>query len=111
MNSPFIYGKIASGESFTDRGTEQKRLSDNITCRINSILISPRRWGKSSLVAKVEQSLQNNKSSLRFCFLDLFNVRSEQEFYAHFALVCETWTDRQYVQQVVAQIPWGHSGF
>jgi len=85
MNSPFIYGKIASGKSFTDRETEQKRLSDNITSHINSILISPRRWGKSSLVAKVGQSLQNSKSSLRFCFLDLFNVRNEQEFYTHFA--------------------------
>ncbi len=82
MNSPFIYGKIASGATFTDRETEQKRLSDDIASHINSILISPRRWGKSSLVAKVGQTLRQRSPSLRFCFLDLFNVRSEQEFYA-----------------------------
>jgi hypothetical protein len=84
MNSPFIYGKIASGSTFTDRESEQKRLSDNIESHISSILISPRRWGKSSLVMKVGQTLQQNKKSLRFCFLDMFNVRTEQEFYAHF---------------------------
>lgn len=82
MNNPFIYGKIASGEAFTDRESEQKRLLDNIASGINSVLISPRRWGKSSLVAQVGETLQKNASGLRFCFLDLFNVRSEQEFYS-----------------------------
>ncbi|MFZ1978450.1 MAG: hypothetical protein WAV76_10895 [Bacteroidota bacterium] len=85
MNSPFIYGKIASGETFTDRESEQKRLSDNIASHVSTILISPRRWGKSSLVMKVGKTLQEENKSLRFCFLDLFNVRSEQEFYTQFA--------------------------
>jgi len=85
VKSPFIYGKIASGETFTDREAEEKRLSDNINSRINSVVISPRRWGKSSLIAKVGQTLQNKDSTIRFCFLDLFNVRSEQEFYTQFA--------------------------
>ncbi len=85
MKNPFIYGKIASGESFTDRETEQKRLSDNINSGINSILISPRRWGKSSLVSQVANNLKNKNSELIFCFIDLFNVRSEQEFYTYLA--------------------------
>ena len=84
MSSPFIYGKIASGEAFTDREHEQKRLSGNIKSGINTVLISPRRWGKSSLVAQVAQTLQKKPTALRFCFLDLFNVRSEQEFYSQF---------------------------
>lgn len=81
MHSPFIYGKIASGETFTNRESEQKRLSNNIASRINSILISPRRWGKSSLVTRVGQAIEKSDTTVRFCFLDLFNVRSEQEFY------------------------------
>jgi hypothetical protein len=85
MKNPFIYGKIASGESFTDRETELKRLSDNINSGINSILISPRRWGKSSLVSQVASNLKNKNSELIFCFIDLFNVRSEQEFYTYLA--------------------------
>jgi len=85
MNSPFIFGKIASGAAFTDREAEQKRLSDNIASHLNTILISPRRWGKSSLVSRVGQTLQKRDASARFCFLDMFNVRNEQEFYAQFA--------------------------
>jgi uncharacterized protein len=81
MQSPFIYGKIAVGGTFTDRENEQKRLIKNIGSHINSILISPRRWGKSSLVARVGQTIEQKNTSMRFCFLDLFNVRSEQEFY------------------------------
>ena len=84
MNNPFIYGKIASGNAFTDREEEQKRLSNNIASGISSVLISPRRWGKSSLVAQAANELQRKNLELRFCFLDLFNVRSEHEFYTNF---------------------------
>ena len=84
MNNPFIYGKIASGNAFTDREEEQKRLSNNIASGISSVLISPRRWGKSSLVAQAANELQRKNPELRFCFLDLFNVRSEHEFYTNF---------------------------
>lgn len=85
MHSPFSYGKVVAGDAFTDREAEQKRLLDNIAAHINSILISPRRWGKSSLVATVGTRLQQSNKAVRFCFVDLFNVRSEEEFYAHVA--------------------------
>ncbi len=84
MKSPFMYGKIVSGETFTDRETEQRRLSRNFTSHLNTVLISPRRWGKSSLVAKIGSSLERKRKNIRFCYLDLFNVRSEQEFYDYF---------------------------
>ncbi|NUN10323.1 MAG: ATP-binding protein [Ignavibacteriaceae bacterium] len=82
MKNPFIYGKIASGNSFIDREQEQQRLSANINSGINSILISPRRLGKSSLVFRVSQTLSRKQSEFRFCFIDLFNIRSEAEFYS-----------------------------
>jgi hypothetical protein len=84
MVSPFIYGKIVSGVAFTDREKEQERLSKNFLSGINTILISPRRWGKSSLVTKVGESLRQKNKTLRFCYLDLFNIRSEEEFYDYF---------------------------
>jgi len=43
------------------------------------MLISPRRWGKSSLVKQVALDTANNKT--RFCFIDLFHIRNEDEFY------------------------------
>ena len=43
--------------------------------------ISPRRWGKSSLVQQVADKIKKDDSAVVFCFVDLFNIRSEQEFY------------------------------
>ena len=45
---------------------------------INTILISPRRWGKSSLVKQL--AYQNSDKKLRFAFIDFFNIRTEQDF-------------------------------
>ncbi|MGC1392045.1 MAG: ATPase [Bacteroidales bacterium] len=85
METPFVFGKIASDKNFTDRKTETERLVSNFGSSVNTILISPRRWGKSSLVAKAaEISLKRNKTA-RFCFIDLNNVRTEEEFYQQLA--------------------------
>ena len=52
METPFIFGKIATEKNFTDRKLETANLVQNFTSLINTIIISPRRWGKSSLVNK-----------------------------------------------------------
>lgn len=44
-------------------------------------VISPRRWGKSSLVNKAALTASKKDIKLRFVFIDLYNVRSEEEFY------------------------------
>lgn len=79
--APFMFGKIASGPDFTDREKETTQLLQNFHVGINTILISPRRWGKSSLVKKVTEHPKNKNTNIRFCFIDLFNIRTEQEFY------------------------------
>ena len=48
--NPFVFGKAAEGNYFTDRIEDRRRLETNLTHGINTILISPRRWGKTSLV-------------------------------------------------------------
>ena len=48
--TPFIFGKIATEKNFTDRELETATLVQNFSSLINTIIISPRRWGKSSLV-------------------------------------------------------------
>jgi len=52
-NSPFIYGTTVSEHSFTNRENETEKLKGNLIGGINTMIISPRRWGKSSLVEKV----------------------------------------------------------
>jgi len=81
MPNPFVFGKVITGESFIDREQDLVRLTGNISNHINTTLISPRRWGKSSLVANVGKSLSTDKETIRFCYLDLFNIRTEEEFY------------------------------
>ena len=78
MNSPFKYGKVVTGEHFINRANDIKRFQNNISAGINTILISPRRWGKSSLMKQVEYLNKNKK--LRFAFIDFFNIRTEEDF-------------------------------
>ncbi len=52
MSKLFIYGMSVEGENFTDRELETKWLMLNFENGVNSILISPRRMGKTSLVRK-----------------------------------------------------------
>jgi hypothetical protein len=83
---PFVYGRIAAGNDFTDREAESQHLRQNFSGGINTILISPRRWGKSSLVYRTARQMQKQKQQdIVFCFIDLFNVRTEQDFYELFA--------------------------
>jgi uncharacterized protein len=80
-NTPFIFGKIATGDDFTDREKESAKLEQAFRSGINIMLISPRRWGKSSLVSKTAKQAAKKDSRLRFCFIDLYNVRTEEQFY------------------------------
>lgn len=84
IDKPFMYGKLAGADYFTNRSKEIKSLAGNFTSGINTVLISPRRWGKSSLVWNASLTLRKNKN-IRFCFIDLFNVRNEEEFYELYA--------------------------
>lgn len=43
---PFIFGVATSGDNFTDREKETSRLVLNFRHGVNTVLISPRRWGK-----------------------------------------------------------------
>ena len=86
MKSPFVYGKVVSGNSFINRTGEIARLTGNFQNQVNSILISPRRWGKSSLVRKAATAVNTSNSNIKFCFLDLFRIRTEDEFYKRYAI-------------------------
>lgn len=82
-NKPFIFGVAASGDNFTDREKETTRLLSNFTHGVNTVLISPRRWGKTSLVKKVCRLAQSDK--LKIVYLDIFSCRTDKEFYDAFA--------------------------
>ena len=85
MDKPFNYGTLASGDYFTNREKETQRLINNFNLGINTVLISPRRWGKSSLVLKAAQETIKKEKKIKIAFLDLFAVRTEEEFYNYYA--------------------------
>ncbi|MEQ9592217.1 MAG: ATP-binding protein [Cyclobacteriaceae bacterium] len=84
MELPFEFGHIVTGKDFINRKTEIKQLKANFESGVNTMLISPRRWGKSSLVRHVISSLSGRKY-LAICYIDLFAVRTEQELLNLFA--------------------------
>lgn len=57
MNNPFKFGTIVDGEYFTDRVAEQEKVREILASENHLILISPRRFGKTSLVQKVTKGL------------------------------------------------------
>ena len=83
IDNPFVFGKAAEGTYFADRQEDARRLTANLTHGINTILISPRRWGKTSLVKKVIAEIDHPE--IRTVFLDIFQCKSEWEFYRVFA--------------------------
>lgn len=79
MNNAFIYGYAVEGENFTDREAETKRLKANFEHGVNTLLISNRRIGKTSLVRHVGRLVNPKKATV--VYLDIFDCRSEYDFY------------------------------
>lgn len=74
----FIFGKPVEGDFFTDREAESKRLEANFKGGISTFLLSPRRWGKTSLIKKVMKQVQSEE--LKVVFVDVFKCKSPIEF-------------------------------
>ncbi len=97
MDRVFVYGTSVEGENFTDRVKETKRLKLDFENGINVILISPRRIGKSSIVKKVKQEITN--PAIKVVFMDIYDCRSEYDFYNRFAsaIIKETATKTEQI--------------
>jgi hypothetical protein len=56
MNNPFVYGEVVPASAFVDREAELDRLVSDLRDGQKVFLISPRRYGKSSLVRQALRS-------------------------------------------------------
>lgn len=83
INCSFIYGVSVSGENFTDRIQETRRLKMDFENGLNVVLISPRRMGKTSLVKRVQQVV--NPNIVHTVYVDIYDCKSEYDFYNKFA--------------------------
>jgi len=116
-NNPFKFGKTAQNKSFTNREKDSEKLYQNLVNGINTMLMSPRRWGKSSLVEKVVKKIEANEKEVRVVLIDLFSINSEQEFLQTLAekvikasdSQVEGWlkTAKQFFLQLIPKISFG----
>lgn len=118
---PFMYGLIAENDNFIDRIEDRKQLKTFLGGGINVILISPRRWGKSSLVKAAMEELKQENKQVKVCYLDASRIISEEEFYNKFAIAViesasstleKKWADfKQYVQALIPGVKLKASAF
>lgn len=83
IDLPFVFGVKVEGDNFTDRKEETRELEANLSHGVNTIIISPRRMGKTSLVEKVIGILDNQQISV--VRIDAFGCRCERDFIDAFA--------------------------
>lgn len=85
MKKPFVYGELAENENFIDRIEDRKQLKTFLCNGVNTMIISPRRWGKSLLVKTTMKEIEAEHCNTVACFIDAFRLNSESEFYNAFA--------------------------
>ena len=81
METPFDNIKSSENQHFVGRKEELSRLSADFSFMTNTVLLSPQGWGKTSLAFKAAEIVASRDPKFRFCFVDLFNVRVEEDFY------------------------------
>ena len=78
-----MFGIPVEDSHFIGRQAEMERLSANFRYGINTILLSPRRWGKTSLVNKVAAMVHSK--DIVVVTMDIFSCRNEYDFYNAFS--------------------------
>lgn len=101
MGKAFVYGMSVGGDNFTDRIEETKRIKLDFENGINVILISPRRMGKTSLIKKVISEMDSPE--IKVVYMDIYDCRSEYDFYNRFAETMMKSTGNQ-LEQVMENI-------
>ncbi len=71
--NPFVFGRVVRGKNFCNRGAEMQRIYGLALSKGNLIVVSPRRYGKTSLVINALE-----KYNLPFLFFDCFDVTDEK---------------------------------
>ena len=74
MKNPFIYGEVVTGKDFADREVEMENIIRDLKDGQNIFLISPRRYGKTSLIMNALEKLQ--REGFYTAYIDIFKVSS-----------------------------------
>lgn len=81
--NPFKFGKIVSDEHFYNREDELLRITQTLSSGNNIALYAPRRYGKSSLVAKALNELRDKGFiCVHFDFMSVYSQKTFIENYS-----------------------------
>lgn len=83
MKNQFAFGQVVTGESFTNRATEKEQLRNNFLNGIHTVIIAPRRYGKTSLVEEVAGTMAA-AGEIRYVRVDFTAIADEYAFYQKF---------------------------
>src|SRR5918911_5202916 len=81
--NPFLFGSLALGDAFTDREAEVAELRSDVLNGQDVVIFAPRRYGKSSLVVRVEQEVIRRGVLVAYC--DLSRTPTKERFAAKLA--------------------------
>jgi len=95
--NPFYFGNEVHKDDFCNRVDELSELKRDIDSGLNILLYAPRRFGKTSLLKKLQYDLKDDKEVVVIYF-DIFTVSSIDEFIQKYfnvlATSFETTTDK-----------------
>ena len=83
IRNPFSLKEIPPEEPFCDRKNEMKELSSHARNFANVVLYSPRRYGKTSLVKRIQKALSEN--GIITIYVDFFGIDSLEDVATRFA--------------------------
>lgn len=80
LRNPFVYQGYVSPDYFCDRITETEELIGNLQNGRNTVLISPRRIGKTGLIKNAFHKLKEIEKDAICIYVDIFSTKNQQEF-------------------------------
>lgn len=80
MKNPFAFGQVVTGDFFTNRDFEKTQLRNNFLNGIHTVIIAPRRYGKTSLVEEVAGKM-SAAGEIRYLRIDFTAIADEYAFY------------------------------
>lgn len=78
MKNPFVYGATVTGDDFANREKEIKELVQDLKDGERVFLISPRKYGKTSLIMNVLEKIK--VAGLYTIYIDLYKATSLNKF-------------------------------
>lgn len=78
LMNPFKYGDPVEGDYFSPRPELTQVVRQFLENRIHTVLIGPRRFGKTSFALNLLRKLE--KEGFTCLFVDIFNITSHRDF-------------------------------